>query len=101
MNVTLPEGAPEYLWVLALLVSGFGTWYQIRSNRQQSGTLQRVDEQVSNTHPTNLRDDLDAIHADIRLVHADLRDLRDEVRADRSHAYDFEREVRERFATIE
>ncbi|WP_416382461.1 DUF2746 domain-containing protein [Nocardia cyriacigeorgica] len=33
---------------------------------RQGSTLKRVDEQVSNTHPTNLRDDIDQMHATIR-----------------------------------
>ena len=55
--MNLVAGLPDYLNVLSLAVYGFLGWLAIRQNR----TLKRVDEQVSNTHDTNLRDDITRI----------------------------------------
>ncbi|QBI98204.1 minor tail protein [Mycobacterium phage Mabel] len=39
--------------------------------------LRRIDHQVSNTHDTNLRDDLDSVKADVSAVKDDISDLKE------------------------
>lgn len=55
--MNLVAGLPDYLNVLSLVAWTFIGWYTVRQNK----TLKRVDEQVSNTHDTNLRDDITRI----------------------------------------
>jgi len=69
--VTLPESVPEYIWVLFILAPLANTWIQ----RQHGKKLDAVNEQVSNTHDTNLRDDLDKIAATVQNIDARLQRL--------------------------
>ncbi|MGW6624196.1 DUF2746 domain-containing protein [Nocardia sp. NPDC055002] len=93
-KVNLPANAPEYLWIIAILAPIVGSWVTIRINRKQNTTLDRVDSQVSNTHSTNLRDDIDEMHKDVKEVVKDVRSLRGEVRDIRDDQHNFEVEVR-------
>lgn len=45
-----------------------------------AAATEQVREQVQNSHATNLRHDLDAIHTSIRGVQSDLTDVRDDQR---------------------
>jgi len=74
--VNLPANLPEYVYLLALAIPVFTTWITVRAQRKQESTLRRVDEQVSNTHDTNLRDDITAIHNDVRLIRAEMLEMR-------------------------
>lgn len=72
--MTLPDGAPVWLWslfVLApVLVALIGYW----GGRKGRKDLKEVKEHVANTHETNLRDDLDKIldgMTDIKAVQFD------------------------------
>jgi len=94
VNIPLPDNAPDYLWVLAILVSGFGTWYTTKVQKQQGGVVQEVHEQVTNTHSTNLRDDLDRIHKDILLIRGEVTELHAAVSDLRGRQYDLEDIVR-------
>lgn len=73
--MSIPEDAPAWLVLAGLFLTTFGTvatgWFTAR----QGSTLKRVNEQVSNTHKTNLRDDLDEIHASIKCLAAKVDDI--------------------------
>src|SRR5690606_26804723 len=95
--MTLPADAPEYLSVLFMLFTLAGTWLQNRPQRQalerQGAAIEQVRDQVQNTHTTNLREDLDEIHKDVRGIRRDVGDLRSEVRSIRSDQRDLEERV--------
>lgn len=93
--MNLPADAPVYIVLVALLVPVITTWITARGQKRQSGAIEEVREQVANTHTTNLREDLDLIHADVRGIRTDVRDLRDEVRDVRHRQSEFESGVRD------
>ncbi|WP_280395571.1 DUF2746 domain-containing protein [Nocardia brasiliensis] len=86
--VSVPESASEYLFVLAILASVAVAWITNRGQRQQRRDLAEVRNQVTNTHDTNLRDDLDEMHRDIRGLRQDVGELRGEVREVRGQVRD-------------
>ena len=92
--MTLPDGASDYLIVLAILSPVFVAWITTRGQKKSRGDIEQVREHVVNSHSTNLRDDLDAIHRDIRGIRTDVGDLRDETREIRTYMTDFETVVR-------
>ncbi|MGW1740043.1 DUF2746 domain-containing protein [Nocardia sp. NPDC001965] len=96
--MNLPVDAPQYLVVLAILAPILGTWITARGQRRQNGVIAEVREQVANTHTTNLREDLDAIHEDVRGIRTDVRDVRGEVREVRTRVSDVETTVRAHLA---
>lgn len=63
----------------------------LRRNHKRLG---RVQEQVVNSHPTNLRDDIDQ-------VLSELRGLRTEVRHERAERFDYEQRTNERLTRLE
>lgn len=91
----LPAGAPDYIMILALVASVVVAWLGNRGRRKDRAAIAEVREHVSNTHTTNLRDDLDGMRDDIRGVHEDVRSVRREVRELRSDQSGFSRTVRE------
>ena len=97
--MNLPADAPQYLWVLVIIAPIVGTWITTRGQRRQDGVIAEVREQVANTHTTNLREDLDAIHADVRGIRTDVQDLRAEVRDVRGRTYDVEVSLRDHLRT--
>lgn len=68
--MSIPEDAPSWVVLAVVLISTLGTVITGWLTARQGTTLKRVDAQVSNTHETNLRDDLDQIHASIRCLSA-------------------------------
>ncbi|MGB3706751.1 DUF2746 domain-containing protein [Gordonia sp. (in: high G+C Gram-positive bacteria)] len=46
---------------VAALAGAVQSWRGRREHRKQSATIEEVREQVSNTHDTNLRDDIDRL----------------------------------------
>lgn len=69
-------------------------------NAKMMAILEKVCEEVSNTHQTNLREDLDAIHADVRGARAEIGGLRSDFGAhlvdaagDKQHMVDLDRRI--------
>ncbi|WP_082032490.1 DUF2746 domain-containing protein [Nocardia vulneris] len=98
----LPDGAADYviaLWVLAPVLTGavaaFATRGVRANQRQHSEDLAEVREQVSNTHSTNLRDDMDSIMSELRGLRQDVSEVRTEVRDNRSETRELRTHVRE------
>lgn len=60
-EMTLPDSAPIWLWALFVLtpvtVAVISAW----GRRKDRADIREVKEHVSNTHDTNLRDDIDKI----------------------------------------
>ncbi|QIS16507.1 DUF2746 domain-containing protein [Nocardia arthritidis] len=106
---SLPEGAADYvvaLWVLVpVFMAAIAAWtnQRVRTDQKKHGEdLKEVKEQVTNSHNSNLRDDLDEIAKEVRGVRQDIaelraevRDLRGQVRDIRQESTDFEHDVRE------
>ncbi|MFE2997936.1 DUF2746 domain-containing protein [Nocardia sp. NPDC059246] len=100
----LPDGVSDYVLALQVLspvfmaiVAGWVTWLK----RKHGQDLAEVKDQVKNTHKTNLREDMDAIHNEIREMrqenrqdNAELRTEVRELRAENRDFRDFETEVR-------
>ena len=72
--VMLPEPihtvitAPEVIAALTLVVVGVLTWFTVRlklSTDRMQETVNQTHEQVTNTHSTNLRDDMDGVSGGI------------------------------------
>lgn len=61
--MNIPPGAPSWLVLAVVLITTLGTVGTGFLTLRQGSTLKRVDEQVSNTHETNLRDDIDRMHS--------------------------------------
>ena len=61
MNV--PADAPSWLVLAVVLLTTLGTIVTGWLTHRQGSTLKQVNEQVSNTHETNLRDDIDKVHS--------------------------------------
>lgn len=91
----LPENASQFAIVLAVLSPVAMAYITTRANRKQNASLEVVRDHVANTHPTNLRDDLDIIRDDVRGTRKDVGLLRDELREVRNRQSDFESSVRE------
>ncbi|MGW0245044.1 DUF2746 domain-containing protein [Nocardia goodfellowii] len=98
----LPDGAADYvvaLWVLAPVLTGavaaFATRGVRAGQKQNSEDLAEVKEQVSNTHSTNLRDDVDDIMSELRGLRSDVAEVRIEVRDNRSETRQLRTDVRE------
>ena len=75
--VMLPEPihtvitAPEVITAITLVVVGVLTWFTVRLKRSTDRMQETVDsthEQVTNTHTTNLRDDMDGVSGGIETL---------------------------------
>lgn len=93
---TLALEAPVQVAVVTtagtITVALIGTILEIL--RRSHKRLGAVKEQVQNAHPTNLRDDID-------VVIAELRGLRSEVRQERLERFDYEQRTNERLNSVE
>lgn len=89
--MNLPENAPEYLWALAIVAPALSAYMTARLSR----SVQQVRHQVENTHDTNLRDDLDLMHRDIRGISEDVREIRKDIQDIRREQNGFERSVKD------
>lgn len=56
--------------------------------RRQAGAIAEVRNQVSNDHSTNLREDVDALHEDVREVLTAVRELREDLSFERAERRD-------------
>ncbi|MEU4709523.1 DUF2746 domain-containing protein [Nocardia salmonicida] len=102
MPIDIPAGASD--WVIALVVVGtLILGYLDRrgskaEQKEQTATLTEVKDQVSNTHSTNLRDDIDAMHEEMRGFRKEHRDdiseIRDHLRSSDNRQRTFENDVR-------
>lgn len=71
------------------------------NHKKVSAELGEVKEQVVNNHTTNLRDDLDIIHREIRGVREDVSQLRGEVRDEREARIAADQKIRLEIARVE
>lgn len=78
--MNIPADAPSWLVLAVVLFTTLGTVATGWLTARQGTTLKRVDEQVSNTHSTNLRDDLDEIQASIRCLSSKVDDINERTR---------------------
>jgi hypothetical protein len=74
--------------IIALITAGFAAIAAIgvaliNKHDLMAKDIKTTKEQVQNSHSTNLRDDLDGLHADVRLVLRAIEGLRDEVHDER------------------
>lgn len=74
--------------VITLLVAGFTTVSAIlvaliNKHDAVAKDIKITKEQVQNSHSTNLRDDIDGLHADVRLVLRSVETLREELYQER------------------
>lgn len=66
---------------LCILVVGWWLEYKRRKdNKTHQAVLERVHQQVENSHKRNLRDDIDVLHDLMSETNQGLRKVRDEVR---------------------
>lgn len=95
---------PDDWWdVLGLLITalaligaaGVPAWINSRRHKGLSAQLGEVKEQVVNNHTSNLRDDIDIIHREIRGVREDVAQLRGEVRDEREARIDADNALNE------
>jgi hypothetical protein len=107
MGISLNSGT----WLTLIAVITFGLFQVFSSyvgNRHQRRELVAVRDQVQNAHPTNLRDDIDAIRTnlgslreevgdlrrnDLRGIREDINSLHNEVSAERAARADLEERV--------
>lgn len=71
-----------------LLVAGLGVLAELlrRQGKHlalQDNDLAHIRHQVANSHPTNLRDDVDSVLSGLRAVHGDVTGLREDLRVER------------------
>lgn len=94
---TIPDSGDSAIDVWIALITGLGLILaaavggimdQVRRNRASLTSLAEsahaTREQVQNSHSTNLRDDIDGIHSDVRLILASLERLNVELAAERA-----------------
>lgn len=81
--MNLPANLPEWIYLVGLIVPTLTAWVTVRFARKDSPTIRRIDEQVSNTHSTNLRDDitgilekLDDVVVEQRAIRAEMSEMR-------------------------
>lgn len=94
MIAELPDGASEFVVVLAILSPIAVAWVSTRTNKRNRETIEEVRDQVSHTDETNLRDDVDAIRMEIRGTRGDIGFIRGDVQDLRDRQLDFETGVR-------
>lgn len=88
---SLPSGTPVYLIILSIASSITVAFINSRGNR----VMRVIRHQVENTHTTNLREDLDEIHNDVRGIRQDIGELRGQLREVREETHEFESDVRD------
>ncbi|MFE7717475.1 DUF2746 domain-containing protein [Nocardia rhizosphaerihabitans] len=104
----IPAGASQPVIIIGIIATVLMTYLDKRSQRAereqqkvereaQQADLSVVKEQVSNTHSTNLREDMDAIHEEIRGFRRehreDISEVRDHLRASDTRQRSFETSV--------
>jgi hypothetical protein len=75
MGISVNSGS----WLTLIAVITFGLFQVVSSyvgNRHQRRELVAVRDQVQNAHPTNLREDIDAIRTDLGGLREEIGDLR-------------------------
>lgn len=69
-EMSLPEGAPVWLWCLFVLAPVLVALIGYVGGRKNRQDIKEVKEHVANTHNTNLREDIDKIIDGMRDIKA-------------------------------
>lgn len=74
--------------IVALITAGLAAVAAVgvellRRNREAAADIAATREQVQNSHTTNLRDDIDSLHDDVRTILSELSAARTDLRVER------------------
>lgn len=93
------------LLVLIALIGTAGATIPAVMSRRHGKTLGAIEDQVSNAHETNLRDDIDQLNQLVREgfseTRKDVRELREELRTERIERIEGDRRGMERLGVTE
>lgn len=103
MPIIPPDQIDEVLTALSLVITALAGLLGVLLGRnlKTNKTLKKVSNQVSNSHGTNLRDDIDRIAEQIKEIKQLLTEDRAALVEVRTHAHDSHKEIFERITELE